>query len=48
VPSATTSTGIPAQGIRTNIFAHGCAIVPAFGLRLHQQPAGAALAGLRS
>ncbi len=35
------------EGIQADIFDHICAIVPEFGLRLYQKPAGADLAGLR-
>lgn len=35
------------EGIQSDIFDHICAIVPKFGLRIYQQPAGADLAGLK-
>lgn len=34
------------EGIQADIFDHICAIVPAFGLRLYQQPAGSDLAAV--
>jgi miniconductance mechanosensitive channel len=35
------------EGIQSDIFDHICAIVPEFGLRVYQQPAGADLANLK-
>jgi miniconductance mechanosensitive channel len=36
------------EDLQSDIFDHTCAIVPEFGLRLYQRPAGADLAGLRA